>query len=279
MLGNKGLKLNVRKRVSDTTIPAGEIVSQDPEAGSEVEAGGSVSVVVSLGASSVRVPDLTGQSWPEARSMLIAAGLKLGDQTEAPNDDMPEGRVVLQYPVAGAKAKQGSSVGVAISSGPEKKATTIVPDVSGKELEEAQRVLSSVGLVCEGRRTRGSSKRAGTVVSTDPLAGLEVDVATSVTPIVSVGPSVASAKPSFLPGRQKSRPDFLPGEQKPKLQKSKKPQALSDWWEMRYLWLKLFDRYILNSSGIHRCRLIRPLGFVTAEGTLKWIFNKQTVAM
>jgi len=229
MLDNKGLKLNVRKRVSDATIPAGEIVSQDAEAGSEVEAGGSVSVVVSLGASSVRVPDLTGQSWPEARSMLIAAGLKLGDHTEAPNDDMPEGRVVLQHPVAGAKAKQGSSVGVTLSSGREEKTTTAVPDVSGKELEEVQRILSSVGLVCEGRRTRGSSKRAGTIVSTDPPAGSEVEVATSVTLIVSSGPSVASAKPSFLPGRQKSRPGFLPGEHKPKQQKSKKPQGFPNW--------------------------------------------------
>jgi len=229
ILDNKGLTLEIQDRTSNETIPEGKIVSQNPEAGSEVEAGGSVSVVVSLGASSVRVPDLTGQSWPEARSMLIAAGLKLGDQTKAPNDDMPEGRVVLQYPVAGAKAKQGSSEGVTLSSGREEKATTTVPDVAGKELEEVQWVLSSVGLVCEGRRTRGSSKRAGTVVSTDPPAGSEVEVATSVTPIVSSGPREASAKPSFLPGRQESRPGFLSGEHKPKQQQSKKPQSLPNW--------------------------------------------------
>jgi len=229
ILDHMGLTLDVQDRASNETIPEGKIVSQNPEAGSEVEAGSPVSVVVSLGASSVRVPDLIGQSWPEARSMLIAAGLNLGERTEALNDDMPEGRIVLQHPVAGAKANQGSSVGVTLSSGPEKKATTAVPDVSGKELEEAQRVLSIVGLVCEGPRTRGSSKRVGMVVSTDPPAGSEVDVATSVTPIVSSGPSVASAKPSFLPGRQKSRPGFLPGEQKPKQQKSKKPEGLPDW--------------------------------------------------
>ena len=208
--------------------PEGEIVKQSPEAGIEVEVGRPVDITVSSGSSQVKVPDLTGQSSFKARNMLTAAGLKLGDQIKTPNNDVPEGTIVKQYPAAGTKAKWGSHVSIRFSSGPEK-ITTSVPDISGKDLEEAERLLSSAGLALEGSITQKSRRLAGTVISTDPPAGAEVDVGTAVTSIVSSDPHVAPAKPSFLPGRQKSKPDFLPGKQKPKQPKLIKPQDLQDW--------------------------------------------------
>lgn len=66
-------------------------------------------------------------------------------------------------------------------------ATTAVPDVSGRSLEEAEQVLSNAGLILGDSRTQKSRQRAGTVISTDPSTGSEVDVGTSVTPIVSSG--------------------------------------------------------------------------------------------
>jgi hypothetical protein len=66
-------------------------------------------------------------------------------------------------------------------------ATTAVPDVSGRSLEEAEQVLSNAGLTLGDSRTQKSRQRAGTVISTDPSTGSEVDVGTSVTPIVSSG--------------------------------------------------------------------------------------------
>lgn len=164
----------------------------------------------------VEVPDLSGQSRPAARSMLAAAGLKLGGQAKTSNDDVSEGRIVKQYPVAGTRAKWGSSVSIMYSSGPEKRSTTAVPDVLGKNLEEAGRILSGVGLVLESSLTQKSSKRAGTVISTDPPAGSEADATTPVIATVSSGPHESPAKPTFLPGEQKSKPRFLPGKEKSK---------------------------------------------------------------
>jgi hypothetical protein len=166
----------------------------------------------------VEVPDLSGQSRFAARSMLTAAALKLGGQAKISSEDVPEGRIVKQYPVAGTRAGQGSSVSIMYSSGSEQKATTTVPDVSGKDLEEAERILSGVGLILESSPTQKSSKRARTVISTDPPAGSEVDVATSV--VVTFGSDSREpppAKPNFLPGGQKSKPCFLPGKEKSKL--------------------------------------------------------------
>jgi serine/threonine-protein kinase len=148
--------------------------------------------------------------------MLTTAGLKLGDLIKASNDDVPEGRVVGQYPAAGTEVEADSSVNVTVSSGPEKKTTTAVPDVFGRNLEEAGRLLSSVGLVLEGSRTQERNKQAGTVISTDPPAGSKVDVGSSVIPTVSSGPRTSPAKPDFLPGKQESKPSFLPGKEKSK---------------------------------------------------------------
>lgn len=161
----------------------------------------------------VEIPNLSGQNTSQASSMLGNRGLKLGAQNKASSEMVPEGEILRQSPGAGTKAKQGSSVNITFSLGPEKKATTAVPDISGKSLEEAGRVLSSVGLVLEGSRTQKSSKRARMVISTDPPGGSEVDLGTSVIPIVSSGPRTSLAKPNFLPGKQKSKPNFLPGKQ------------------------------------------------------------------
>jgi beta-lactam-binding protein with PASTA domain len=228
LLSKRGLKLGAQNKASSEMTPEGEIVKQSPEAGIEVEVGHPVDITVSSGSSQVKVPDLTGQSSFKARNMLTAAGLKLGDQIKTPNNDVPEGTIVKQYPAAGTKARWGSRVSIRFSSGPEK-ITTSVPDISGKDLEEAERLLSSAGLALEGSITQKSRRLAGTVISTDPPAGAEVDVGTAVTSIISSGPCISPAKPSFLPGRQESKPDFLPGKQKPKRPKLKKTQGLPDW--------------------------------------------------
>jgi hypothetical protein len=74
--------------------------------------------------------------------------------------------------------------------GYEQIATTTVPDVLGRSLEEVEQALLSAGLILGSSRRQKSRKRAGTVISIDPSAGSEVNVGTSVTPMVSSGPFV-----------------------------------------------------------------------------------------
>jgi beta-lactam-binding protein with PASTA domain len=142
------------------------------------------------GPSTMEVPDLAGQQLSRARSMLASASLSLGSQNEAPSDTVSKGRIIKQEPAAGTKAEQDSSVRVTVSSGPEEKAaTTAVPDVSGRSIEEAGRTLSNATLVlAAGSRTKKSYEPAGTVISTVPAGGSEVALGTLVTPVVSGGP-------------------------------------------------------------------------------------------
>ena len=54
------------------------VIRTDPDAGSEVSEGDTITVVISAGADTVAVPNLIGQTRGEASSTLNAAGLQLG---------------------------------------------------------------------------------------------------------------------------------------------------------------------------------------------------------
>ena len=73
-----------------------------------------------------------------------------------------------------------------------------VPDVSGRSLEEASGMLQDAGLtVAQEHHTVDSDKPEGTVLSTDPSAGSEVEAGTSVTLTVSRGaPKTKTAEPT-----------------------------------------------------------------------------------
>src|SRR5215210_508597 len=55
-LANAGLKLGTRNEVSDDTVPAGVVIEQEPAAGSTVEEGTAVDIVVSTGPKQVPAP-------------------------------------------------------------------------------------------------------------------------------------------------------------------------------------------------------------------------------
>ena len=63
-------------------MPAGDVVSQDPEPGTSVPVGSSVAYVVSLGVEQVAVPDLVGRSASEAEPALTELRL-VGAPSEA----------------------------------------------------------------------------------------------------------------------------------------------------------------------------------------------------
>jgi hypothetical protein len=117
ILDNSNLRLGMRNETLDQMASAGEIIEQDPSAGTEVEAGSSVNVTTSV-RPSTKVPKIVGLRLPQARGELAAAGLKLGDENETPSETAPEGEIVGQYPMANTEARRDSFIRVSVSSGP-----------------------------------------------------------------------------------------------------------------------------------------------------------------
>ena len=119
-----GFKLGaVTTKASDE--PEGTVLSQNPKAGSEVEKGTAIDVVVSDGSKAkATVPYLVGKSLAEAQSELAGAGLKTGNVSYDYSSTYAEGEVMWQQYDAGAAIDKGSSVKLRVSKGPEPTTTT-----------------------------------------------------------------------------------------------------------------------------------------------------------
>ncbi|TFG47193.1 MAG: PASTA domain-containing protein, partial [Candidatus Brocadiia bacterium] len=72
----------------------------------------------SLALKGMLVPDVVGMTQAEAESAIVAAGLVVGNITQAYSDTLPAGNVICQEPVAGGTVNFGSAVNLLISIGP-----------------------------------------------------------------------------------------------------------------------------------------------------------------
>jgi eukaryotic-like serine/threonine-protein kinase len=137
------------------------------------------------GAEQISVPDVTGQTKDQATAAISHVGLT-PVPTEIADNTVPAGKVVKTDPAAGAKVDQGGDVKVYVSTGAE---SVQVPDVSGKNENDAVQALQAVGLKVDATRTPDDNPdfTAGQVTKTDPPSGQTVGKGTTVKLFVSTG--------------------------------------------------------------------------------------------
>lgn len=177
-LGDEGLESDVTGAPSDE--PLGTVLEQSPAAGTEVDDGVSVGLVVADEAASLAVPNLVGVAEVEARDRLAAAGL--GVNAVEVFSDEPEGTVVAQEPAAGAKVDPDTVVRVNVSKG---EGTTIVPSLVGQQRDTAEAALTEAGLQANVVEVP-SDEPVGTVVAQSPDSG-EVRAGSAIRLNVSAG--------------------------------------------------------------------------------------------
>ncbi len=103
-LTDAGLVVGAVTEAFSDTIAAGDVISQDPAAGTDVELGSAVAYVRSLGVQTVAVPDLSGAA-ADAEQTLTDAGLVVGAVSEAYSDTVAAGDVISQDPAAGTDVR------------------------------------------------------------------------------------------------------------------------------------------------------------------------------
>jgi beta-lactam-binding protein with PASTA domain len=91
----------------------------------------------------VVVPNLVGMFPVEAERGLLADGLQIEVQREYYSPNIPEGKIISQLPLPGAKVKRGFQVQVARSLGPQRVA---IPNVTGQTPRAAQLNIERRGL-------------------------------------------------------------------------------------------------------------------------------------
>jgi len=108
-LGDQGFQVVVTEQGSDAADP-GTVLRQEPAAGTELDPGATVTIVVARAIPTVFVPDLAGQGAQEAADTLTAAGLVAHTKYRDVTDATQDGIVLDQRPPAGKQVKTGSAV-------------------------------------------------------------------------------------------------------------------------------------------------------------------------
>ena len=144
----------------------------------------------------VEVPTVVGLTQQEAQRAVTTAGLTVGTVTKAVSTTIPEGGVISSTPNAGTPVNPGSVVALQVSSGP---ARVTVPAVVGSTQETAQTALTSAGLtVGTVTKSDSSTTPSGSVISSNPNAGMQVSLGSAVALSVSSGPPAQVAVPRLI---------------------------------------------------------------------------------
>jgi serine/threonine-protein kinase len=115
----------------------------------------------------VKVPDVAGFTEQQAKSQLQQAGFTTTTQRQA-SKKVPSGQVIGTDPAGGSEADKGSQVTIFLSTGPK---SVNLPDLHGKQLNDALRILSQKGLPPPITTPIPSKLASGLVVRTDPKPG------------------------------------------------------------------------------------------------------------
>ena len=119
-LENDGYKVE-KTFEKNETVAKGKVVSQNPEAGSSWSYDKPITVVISDGSAKekAKMPDLTGKTEEEARSLVESVGMKVSQVTEVYSDTVESGLICGQSYSPGAVVKEDYEVVLKKSIGPE----------------------------------------------------------------------------------------------------------------------------------------------------------------
>jgi serine/threonine-protein kinase len=174
------------RRLPDSEVQRGIVVSQDPETPQRVDPGTFVTIVVSSGKKKVQVPNLVGRGRDEAVAMLSDVNLR-ANVVEV-NSPQEPGIVLATSPKAGETVVEGTTVRVNVSKGPK---PVSVPNVVGLPYASAESQLQGLNFAV-ARENVESDEPADTVVGQTPGAGSEASKGSTVTLQVSEGPPTST---------------------------------------------------------------------------------------
>jgi serine/threonine-protein kinase len=137
-LASANLQANVHE------VPSSEqpdvVLAQDPKAGERVDQNTKVRINVSTGPRPVSVPNVVGQAYDSAASLLQGQGFAIAKKLVDSNQ--PAGVVVDSSPKPGSSVAPGSSITLLVSKGPKEQQ---VPSVENLDVDTAKGILQDSG--------------------------------------------------------------------------------------------------------------------------------------
>ena len=175
------------EEVEDDSEEVGMVLRQTPEEGAKVDKGTVITLYVNVAGETVEMPDVKGLSLENARKQLEDLGLKVKVVNEF-SDTVDENDVIKTSPKKGEDVKLGATVTLTVSKGEETK-TVEMPDLVGKDIDEAKYVLTKAKLelgAIEKQHSDIYKKDEVIWQSEDP--GDEIKEKTKINLVISLGP-------------------------------------------------------------------------------------------
>lgn len=174
ILEDNHLRVSVSE-VSNPDVPAGQVISQSPEANEQVKEQRTVHLVVSKGVGAITMPDITGMTIDQARSRLKNLGLVIGKISAGTDDSKEDGVILMQSPPGDSKVTKGATVDVTVNRVKSKKVE--LPNLVGMTVKDAKDALASLGL---NATISGAGDDTAVITQQSPEAGSSLDANTSV---------------------------------------------------------------------------------------------------
>ncbi|MFI0486551.1 Stk1 family PASTA domain-containing Ser/Thr kinase [Actinomadura sp. 9N215] len=142
------------------------------------------------GTDQVAVPQsIVNTSQSDANAELTKLGFQVGDPKTEYSDEIKKGFVISSDPRPGTEADKGATVTLVVSKGKKPPTEIAIPDVTGKSYGTAKNLLEERGFEVDKKVESSDSVPRNNVISTDPPGGSKAPKGSSVTVLVSNGPT------------------------------------------------------------------------------------------
>ena len=147
-LEEMGLVVKTEEQYDDS-VGKGKVISSTPSAKEQVAENMEVTIVISKGPKSVKVPDLSGLTQTKAKKALTDVGLALGQVKEDYSSKVKKGYVISQSFTEGTELEPGRTVDIVISLGkePEEDTTVNNDDNSNNNSDNSSQQATYTGTV------------------------------------------------------------------------------------------------------------------------------------
>lgn len=184
-----GFQFEVERQYYSPKIPPGKILSQIPEARTQIRRGWQIRVAESLGPQRINIPNVVGRSERAAEINILRRGLDVGAVTVVDLADVPPDQVIAQNPSASASSISAPKISLLAAQAPPAQAY-VMPSFVNQTLGAATAALKDAGFQI-GSVTKAASavspppsepgqasypgpQSSGTIVSQNPAPGSKV---------------------------------------------------------------------------------------------------------
>jgi serine/threonine-protein kinase len=191
-LSGLGFAVRIDEGRHSDRIAAGEVLRIQPEPGTSLRLGETVTVVPSLGPPPVEAPAVDGMTLPKATTRLERVGLDASVVERRFHDEIPEGSVIEQVQTGMVPA--ASTVELILSKG---HAPVAIPKVAGLTESEATEALRAEGFSVKTETDFSGGVERGSAIGVSPKAGSVAPYGSTVILRISLGPE-RFPLPSFI---------------------------------------------------------------------------------